>query len=285
MKKLFTMLLISLLIITGCSNSNSANETKEDIRVVSLAPNITENIIGLGKEDLLVGVDTFSIFDETESLTMFDAMNLNSEEVLSVKPTHIFIYEYSTGDANDPKYDIFRESDIKVIGISNANSIEEIYDNILDISTNLNDKESGEKLVADMKEKIAEVTEKYQDYNTKTVYFEIAPSPNIYTTGGNSFLNDMITLANGENIFKDETGWISPSSEAVIERNPDVIITNVSYIDDPVGDILNREGFNEIDAVQNNHVHKMETPNVTSRASYLVVEGIEEIAKYIHDEE
>ncbi len=285
MKKVLSLLLLSAFIITGCNSESSKSESSksEEIKVVSLAPNITENIIGLGMEDVLVGVDTFSIFNETSNLPMFDALNVNSEEIIGLAPTHILVYEYSTGSSKDSMYDIFRNNGIEVVGIKNASTIDDIYSNITEIGEVLNVEKQSEELINEMKSDITEIENKYKENPSKTVYIEISPDPSLVTTGGNSFLDEMITIANGENIFASETGWFSPSVEQIIEKNPEIILTNVSYIDSPVEEIIKREGFNKIDAVSNNKVYLVDT-NPTSRASYKIIDGIKEIAFIINDE-
>ncbi len=73
--------------------------------------------------------------------------------------------------------------------------------------------------------------------------FEIAALPNIYSFGQETFLHEMIELIGAKNAFADEESWISVSEEAAVAKNPDVILTNVSYIEDSVGEILARTGW------------------------------------------
>ena len=55
------------------------------------------------------------------------------------------------------------------------------------------------------------------------------------TFGKDSFIDDMISAIGARNIFANDNWLVSPGAESIIERNPDVILTNVSYIDDPIG--------------------------------------------------
>ncbi len=91
----------------------------------------------------------------------------------------------------------------------------------------------------------------------------------------------MIELVGGENIFKDQNGWISPSAESVIEKNPDVIITNVNYVPDAVKEIKNREGWENIAAVKNGQVYLVDA-NASSRPSQNVVKALQQMAEYIN---
>ena len=91
----------------------------------------------------------------------------------------------------------------------------------------------------------------------------------------------MIEIVGAENIFKDEKGWTSPSAESVIDRNPDVILTNVNYIDNPVEEIKSREGCQNITAVKDNQVYLIDK-NSSSRPSQHIIKALNEMAKAIY---
>ena len=61
-----------------------------------------------------------------------------------------------------------------------------------------------------MLEKVNRMNELYDTYQEllttkQKVYFEIGPSPNLYSFGNSTFLNEMIEIIGAENIFKDES--------------------------------------------------------------------------------
>ena len=66
-------------------------------------------------------------------------------------------------------------------------------------------------------------------------YFEISPSPEIYTAGAETFQQEILASAGIENIFADQKGWAKIADEEVVKRNPDAIITTVGYVDNAVG--------------------------------------------------
>ena len=45
-------------------------------------------------------------------------------------------------------------------------------------------------------------------------------------------MDEMISIINAENIANDQEGWIKIDQEAMITRNPDVIITTYGFYDD-----------------------------------------------------
>lgn len=57
----------------------------------------------------------------------------------------------------------------------------------------------------------------------------------MYSFGGGVFLDEMIEIIGAENILGEETGWLRVEPETIMAADPDVILTNVNYIEDPVG--------------------------------------------------
>jgi len=115
------------------------------------------------------------------------------------------------------------------------------------------------------------------------VYFEISPPPEMMTFGRNSFIDDMISAIGAQNIFGSENWLVTPGAEAIIGRNPDVILTNVGWIDDPIWDIKNRPGFGHISAVINNRVYLIDNDS-SVRASARIVLALRQMARAVYPE-
>ena len=76
-----------------------------------------------------------------------------------------------------------------------------------------------------------------------------------YSVGKDTFINEMIQTIGAENIFANQDAWISPSEESVIDANPDVILTNVNYVENPTKEIMSRDGWDNICLLYTSH-HK-----------------------------
>jgi iron complex transport system substrate-binding protein len=123
-----------------------------------------------------------------------------------------------------------------------------------------------------MKAQIAEISQRVAHIDTKkTVYFEISAAPDMMTFGKGSFINDMISVIGARNIFENDNWIVCPGAESIIERNPDVILTNVNYIDDPITEIRSRPGFNHINAVINNRVYQIDTDSSVRPSSRILL--------------
>jgi iron complex transport system substrate-binding protein len=93
----------------------------------------------------------------------------------------------------------------------------------------------------------------------------------------------MISVIGAVNIFANDNWLVSPGAESIIERNPDVILTNVSYIDDPIGEIKRRPGFNHINAVINNRVYQIDTDS-SVRPSTRIILALRQMSQSVYPE-
>ena len=93
----------------------------------------------------------------------------------------------------------------------------------------------------------------------------------------------MITLIGAENVFGDQAGWLAVNEEDAVAANPDVILTNVNYIEDSVGEILSREGWDVVTAVANADVHYIEN-GASSLPNQHIVDALIEMAVAVYPE-
>jgi len=179
---------------------------------------------------------------------------------------------------------MLREMGVPVVYISMSKSITDIFIDIMFIAELLQAEEEGNKLVNSMVAHISEVAQISSNIETrKSVYFEISAAPYMMTFGKDSFINDMISTIGARNIFENENWLVSPGAESIIELNPDVILTSVNYIDDPIGEIKNRPGFNYITAVKNNDIYQIDN-NSSSRSSARITLALKQMSQAVYPE-
>ncbi len=274
----------------GSSSSSASSQIEDRLgnkvdvpdsieKIVSTSPANTEILVGLGLKDKIIAADTYSADTGIgDSKATLDLQNLNLEQIISLKPDAVFVDEINTDGSSDP-YSSLKDAGIKVFYIPSANSLQGIKDNIKFIAEYTQTDEKGSELIKnidDTIDKIKKTTEKASQ--KKKVYFEISQG---YSFGKDTFLNEMVEIAGGENIFAGQSGWISVTDESIISANPDIIITNVSYDGYDYKEILSRPGWDAINAVKNNNVVQVPL-NPTSRASQNIAEGMMIIAKAIN---
>ena len=115
----------------------------------------------------------------------------------------------------------------------------------------------------------------------KSVYFEISAAPYCYSFGEGVFLDEMLELIGADNVLAGQEGWLSVDEEAVVAADPDVILTSVNYIDDPVGEITARAGWEGVAAVQNGEVYAIDN-KTSSLPNENVVQALREMAQAVY---
>ncbi|MCW4031038.1 MAG: ABC transporter substrate-binding protein, partial [Candidatus Bathyarchaeota archaeon] len=112
----------------------------------------------------------------------------------------------------------------------------------------------------------------------------------LWTAGSKAWQNELIEIAGGINIFDDqELEYFQSSAEAVIERNPDIILLPAEGMGfgEPFWVSLDavkaRPGWSTISAVQNDGLVEVDS-NTIARAGPRVAVIIEDLAEAFHPE-
>jgi len=318
MKKMFKLQWLSVLmlalVLVGCGTKEDTNEgtvskeaqqvektsykVKDDRGVevafnavpktiVSLQPSNTEILFALGVGDKIVGATEFDSYpEEAQKIErVSNSTTFNSERILALKPD--VVIAYTTGGKDEENLNALKgleDAGIKVFAIQSAKSFDDVYGDIEQVATVMGIEDKGEKLNEDIKAKIADVQAKVKDVKKpKNVYLEISPKPDIYTAGSGTFQQEILNAANVNNVFADLKSWAPISEEDVIAKNPEVILTTVSYVKNSAEEILSRDGWNSITAIQNKAVYSIDT-DISNRPGPRIGEAVELIAKAVYPE-
>lgn len=269
-----------LEITDGAGNKVTIDKKPE--RIISAAPSNTEILFGLGLGDKIVGVTSYCDYpNEAKSKPQIgDLFTPNVEKIIELQPDVVI----NAWSINDEMKKQLEEAGIKVVTYA-PESISQVIDTIEKIG-NLTDSDlEAKKIVEEMKRKQNEIIEKVKDAEKTKVFYEIEYSSALWTAGADSFIDELITLSGGENIAKDAKGSYSEYSvEALIEKNPDIYISNTfnAALKD-ISDVKKRPGYESIAAIKNNRVEILDG-NILSRPSQRVVEALALMAKAIHPE-
>lgn len=249
-------------------------------RIVSLSPSATEILFALGLGPKVVGVTRFCDYPPEalgkEKVGGFS--NPSVEKVVSLNPDLV------VADAGIQAGTVERlgKLGLKVVALKPKN-VEEILDRIRMLGRLTGMVEEAEKLTSEMKARMEAVRERVKhipESDRPKVYYEVWHDP-LMSVGPGSFIHVMLEEAGGVNIFRDaKTDYPLVSPEAVIERNPDVIITtkhNPASLDE----IRSRPGWDVIKAIKLGRLYKLDD-NIIVRYGPRVVEGLEALARVMH---
>jgi len=252
--------------------------------IISIGPSNTEILVALGFGDKIISADGFSDNVEgiAEGISVLDMLSLDAEFIIDLNPDIIFITGMTRVHGDDDPLRLVSDVGITVIYMPASTSIAAIVDDVRFIAAVMDAHDAGESIISDMQAEIDAIREIAATITeTKTVYFEIAPAPNMWTLGADTFINEMIEIVGAVNIFADKYSWVSVADEVLLEANPDVIMTSVDFLDDPIEEIMNRPGWDTITAVRSGDVFQINT-DYSNRPSHNIVKALREIAAAVH---
>lgn len=255
--------------------------------VVALAPSFCETLVALGLEEKIVGYDLQSVglAGLPEDVPTFDTVNPDVEQLTALAPDILLVSNLSLYDQEAP-YQPLIDAGVCVVCVPTSESVEDVRSDIRFLAAAFRVPEEGERVVAEMDGElraISDVVSAIPKEERKSVYFEISPAPYLYSSGSGTYLHELIELAGGRNVLADQDSWISVEGETVVAANPDVIFTNVNYTDDPVAEILGREGWAGVSAIQSGEVYYIDNM-ASSLPDQNIVTAVEEMARALYPE-
>lgn len=256
-------------------------------KIISLAPSNTEILFALGLGPQILAVDDFSDYPaEAKGLPKVGGSNgtYNFEQIVAFEPDLVLV-----GGLTPPEV-VKQLEDLKLTVVV-ANSAETTFESILTdiglVGQITGRASEAEQLTAALRQRFEEIKAKAATASTKPrVYWEIdatdAAKP--YTVGPGNFVNDLIAVAGGINVFSDvESPFPQVGLEQVAAANPEVIILADAAYGITVESVLARPGWGEIAAVKQKQVYPIDD-NLVSRPGPRIVDGLEAVAKLVHPE-
>ncbi len=249
-------------------------------RIVVMQPSDCEILCAIGCEDAIVGRGQYVDYPASvlEVPVVQSGAETNVEEILALQPQVVLMNSMSQSEEQVKQLE---ENGVKVV-VSNTTNIESVYNAITLIGKLMGRDAEAEAVITDMKATFDEIRAKVSG-EPKNVYFEISPPPYLYTAGSSSYMNELAEICGIKNIFDDqEDAWLMISEEQVIERNPDYIVLITNMGSQGVEEILSREGWGDISAIQNRKVFNDED-SCMARPSPRLKDAAIELFNFVND--
>ena len=263
-------------------------------KIISLAPSTTEIVFALGLDEKVVGVDSYSDYPYDFSAwiaagnmtSVGDFSNPNMEVVASLEPDLIL----ATGGVQAETVGTLRDLGYKVLVLDPSN-INGVLMNIELIGNATGKTAEAKALINDITSRMNAVVNKVAGASKPKVYYETWYDPtSLWTAGAKAWQNELIEKAGGVNIFADQQlDYFQSTAEAVIERNPDVILLPEEGMGkgEPFWVSLDavkaRPGWSSVSAVQNDRLVTVDS-NTIARAGPRVADILEDLAEAFHPE-
>ena len=248
--------------------------------------NLTEMMLVLGLADRMVGytgISGWKTLDEEMKMGVEELAELSvkypSKEVLIGADADFFFagwnYGMKVGGEVTPEtlepfgiqvYEL-TESCIHV-GEKDAASMEDMYNDLRNLGAIFDVSDRAEGLIENYQAKLAAFLDAQPTLETAPRVFVYDSGEDVpFTAGRYAMLNALIEAAGGTNIMNDfEKSWATVGWEAVVERNPDMIVI-VNYGDVTADQkrefMMSNPAFADIDAVRNDRFVVLEYVEAT----------------------
>ncbi|EIO5735760.1 ABC transporter substrate-binding protein [Listeria monocytogenes] len=279
-----------LAILTACGNTETkAPEKKTEkievkdatgntitleeapTKIVSLMPSNTEILFALDLGDKVKGVTAYDDYPkEAQKVEKVTSTSVDTEKIIAIKPDLVLGHESMLATEKDA-YQLLKDAGINVFVVPDATDLKAAEKSIITVGK-LTGKEKEAKEVTDsMEEQKVVIEKKAKELKTSPkVWIEI--SPDLYTAGKGTFMNEMLELAGGTNVVT-ESGFVPYNEEKVVELQPDIIL---SVYPDAKATIQKRAAWKDIPAVKNDKIYEMDA-NKLSRPGPRLLEGAADI--------
>ncbi len=261
-------------------------------RIISLAPSTTEMLFGLGLQSKIVGLVTYTGYDQTikdainnQNLTTVGTFNkVSTELVIGLQPDLII----ASGVYQQALAAKFAEQG-KTTVILNPTTFAQILSDIKLLGKLTGVDADATILTNSMQSRVDAVINKTASLNKPGVYVEYYVDKTGYSSyAGGSYVNELIGLAGGVNVFEGfKDPYVTTSTEEIVKANPSIIVISsgvMSQVSGITPDSLRaREGWSTINAVQNNKIYEI-NESILTLWGPRIVDGLEALAKVIHPE-
>lgn len=213
---------LALFALLCACDRPTATPAGESLRIVTLAPHLTELVYAAGAGEYLVGVSAYSDYppEALELPVISDAFTVDQEQLAILAPTLILAWD---GGNPVPLIDELSQSGYRVEAIR-SHSLADIPMAIERIGELTGRTGKANAIAREFRQDIAALRDAHAALPQVSVFYQISTRP-LYTIGGTHYISDIIELCGGRNVF-DDLSELAPavSVEAVIDRNPDAML-------------------------------------------------------------
>jgi len=216
-------LLAGLLLLQISAFAQAPQQAPQ--RIVSTAPSITELLYALGLGDRVVGVTRFDRYpaEAQGKPKIGDYTSPNLEAIASHRPDLVIIQTNPVRLAE--KLGTLR---LKVLEVDQEN-IAKLYNSFRVVGDATGASAQAARLVDSVRTQLEAIRARTARLPRTRIMFVVGRSPNrldgLIVVGRASYLNEIIELAGGENVFRDAVAaYPEVSLEEVLARNPETIV-------------------------------------------------------------
>ena len=251
-------------------------------RIVCLTEETTETLYLLGEERRIVGISGYTVRPpraRREKPRVSAFLSAKNDAILGLKPDLVLGF-------SDLQADIGR--DLAKAGLNvvlfNQRSVDEILSMVLVLSSMIGATDRGLHLIAELEAGLREIRDQAARLPRRPkVYFEEWDEPMISAI---RWVSELVGIAGGEDVFAERsrsqaaTGRIV-TSEAVLERSPDIIIASWCGKKFRPERVRARAGWTALPAVREEHLYEVKSPEILQPGPAALTDGVRRLHEII----
>jgi len=250
------------------------------LRIVSLAPSLTETLYALGLQDRLVGDTDYCDYpaDAQKKTKVGGVINPNFEEIAALHPDLVLV----TKEGN--RADTVRA--LETLGIptyaTQARNVYEVLATTQKLADLLGVPEAGSSVAAELRARLDALHAKLEGVPPSRVLFIVWTEP-LMSVGKDTFVADALRTAGAASIVDSKQDWPQMSLEEVARLQPEYLVFAASHFEVGSRDfeaLANRPGWRILDAVRNRRFAVVSEAVI--RPAPRIVSAIEELAHQLH---
>jgi len=197
-------------------------------RIITISPNSAEVICALGACDRIVGVDKFCVYppEIVGKPKVGGLIDPDLEKIIVLRPDLLVLR-----GRNDALEKLCRSLDVP-IHFDRTESLADIPAAITDLGERLGLNERAAALAAEFESRLAAIRKRVAGHNRPRVFVTYSLAfrgadnfANLLTAGKGMFLDEVITIAGGRNVFGDlDVKYPQVSPEAILAKQPEMVI-------------------------------------------------------------
>ena len=209
--------------------NNGKNLYGSDLRIVTMAPSVTETLVAVGALDLIVATDKYSnypdVLDERYGSSRISYVggytDPNYELIVSVSPDIVFL-DGSVGE-HLSMADKLRKSGINTVVLYEVVEVSDLLKNIWIAASAIGMSEKGNEYnrqLASTIDSICAVT----DIQHCKAFISLSTSDSPYVAGDGTYADTILKSIGVTNVFSNISSWGMVDREAIYIKQPDAII-------------------------------------------------------------
>ncbi|OWK41267.1 ABC transporter substrate-binding protein [Fimbriiglobus ruber] len=249
-------------------------------RIISLSPAVTETLFAIGAGPQVIAVTTVDTYPPEATrlpkVGAFGPETISTETLLAQQPDLVF----AAGRFHKPVVDTLEKLGVVVLAVD-AGTFEDV-ERVTTLVGRLSGQEArAATLVADIQRRRAAVRQRAAKAASKPKVLYVLWDDPLQTAGPKTFVGQMIEEAGGINIFADtEREYPRVSDEAVLARNPDLIIAPDHGDGSIPARVARRPGWDQLTAVRAGRIAMLDG-DLVNRPGPRLIEGLEAIETVI----